>query len=141
MAEKFYDVPGAARILGLKHETMRRWLRSGKICGLRLGRDWRIPERALNELARSASNQPGGDISSGTATQKHDASTSAGGVPESPKSTDGPHERTGTETKSKAERLAALAKLRKLAAGTRAGLPPIPDEALSSENLYAERGG
>jgi excisionase family DNA binding protein len=60
MAEKFYDVPGAAQVLGLKHETMRRWLRSGKVRGLRLGRDWRISERALDELAHKATNQPGG---------------------------------------------------------------------------------
>ena len=58
MAEKFYDVPGAAQVLGLKDETMRRWLRTGKVRGLRLGRDWRISERALDELAHKATNQP-----------------------------------------------------------------------------------
>lgn len=36
-------------------------------------------------------------------------------------------------------RLAALAKLRELAAGTRAGLPPIPDEAIAREDLYSGR--
>lgn len=40
----------------------------------------------------------------------------------------------------KAERLASLAKLRELADGTREGLPPISDESLTSENLYAGRG-
>jgi excisionase family DNA binding protein len=58
MAEKFYDVPGAAQVLGLKHETMRRWLRSGKVRAVRLGRDWRISERAIDELAHKATNQP-----------------------------------------------------------------------------------
>jgi excisionase family DNA binding protein len=67
MAEKFYDVPGAAQVLGLKHETMRRWLRSGKVRGLRLGRDWRISERALDELAHKSTNQPPGS----TPGQKH----------------------------------------------------------------------
>lgn len=118
MTEKFYDVPGAARVLGLKHETMRRWLRSGKVRGLRLGRDWRIPERALNELAHSTTNQPNKNPS--------------------PSAND--ELQTEQESTSKAERLAALSKLRELAAGTRAGLPPIPDEALSIENLYAGRG-
>lgn len=58
MAEKFYDVPAAAQVLGLKHETMRRWLRSGKVRAVRLGRDWRISERAIDELALAATNQP-----------------------------------------------------------------------------------
>lgn len=58
MAEKFYDVPTASQILGLKHETMRRWLRSGKVRAVRLGRDWRISERAIDELAHQATNQP-----------------------------------------------------------------------------------
>jgi excisionase family DNA binding protein len=57
MAEKFYDVPGAAQVLGLKHETMRRWLRTGKVRAVRLGRDWRISERAIDELAHKATNQ------------------------------------------------------------------------------------
>jgi hypothetical protein len=39
-----------------------------------------------------------------------------------------------------ASRLDALGKLQALAADTHAGWPPIPDEALSSENLYAGRG-
>lgn len=138
MTEKFYDVPGAAQVLGLKHETMRRWLRSGKVRGLRLGRDWRIPARALNELAHSATNQPSKSPSPSTAIQKQDTSTPANKMQEFLRPNDELH--TELESTSKAERLAALSKLRELAAGTRAGLPPIPDEALSSENLYAGRG-
>jgi hypothetical protein len=34
----------------------------------------------------------------------------------------------------------ARRKLEELASGTRAGLSPIPDEALSSESIYAGRG-
>ena len=52
MAEKFYDVPEAATVLGLTPDTMRRWLRVGRVRGLRLGRDWRIPVRAIDELAQ-----------------------------------------------------------------------------------------
>lgn len=37
-------------------------------------------------------------------------------------------------------RRAARRALEALAVGTRAGLPPIPDEALTSENLYSGRG-
>ena len=57
MAEKFYDVPTASQVLGLKPDTMRRWLRAGRIRGVRLGRDWRISERAINELAHTSTNQ------------------------------------------------------------------------------------
>jgi hypothetical protein len=39
-----------------------------------------------------------------------------------------------------ASRLAALGKLRELAAGTRAGWPPLSDSAISRENIYAGRG-
>jgi excisionase family DNA binding protein len=58
MAEKFYDVPAASQVLGLKPDTMRRWLRAGRVRGIRLGRDWRISERAIDELAHTATNQP-----------------------------------------------------------------------------------
>ncbi len=57
MAEKFYDVPAASQVLGLKPDTMRRWLRAGRVRGIRLGRDWRISERAIDELAHKATNQ------------------------------------------------------------------------------------
>ena len=59
MAEKFYDVPTASQVLGIKPDTMRRWLRAGRVRGIRLGRDWRISERAIDELAHIATNQPG----------------------------------------------------------------------------------
>lgn len=46
---------------------------------------------------------------------------------------------TQSDAASDARRAARRA-LEVLAAGTRAGMPPIPDEALTSENLYAGRG-
>jgi len=61
MAEKFYDVPEAATVLGLTPDTMRRWLRAGRVRGMRLGRDWRIPVRAIDELAQGTTNQ-GDDV-------------------------------------------------------------------------------
>jgi len=51
------------------------------------------------------------------------------------------NERTATGTATGAQaRHAARRALEALAAGTRAGMPPIPDEALTSANLYAGRG-
>ncbi len=35
---------------GVSDETVYRWLRSGKLKGFRIGRDWRIDARALEEV-------------------------------------------------------------------------------------------
>jgi excisionase family DNA binding protein len=48
---KFYNAKEAARLLGVNVQTMRRYLREGKIRSIRLGRDWRISQAALEELA------------------------------------------------------------------------------------------
>ena len=46
----------------------------------------------------------------------------------------------GPYESAQSARLAARRALEALAAGTRTGLPPIPDAALSSESLYTGRG-
>jgi excisionase family DNA binding protein len=48
---KFYNTEEAARVLGVNVQTMRRYLRDGKVRAIRLGRDWRISEAAFDELA------------------------------------------------------------------------------------------
>ena len=48
--------------------------------------------------------------------------------------------RADTRPSANSARQAARRALEALAAGTRAGLPPIPDEALTSESLYAGHG-
>jgi excisionase family DNA binding protein len=48
---KFYAAKEAAALLGVNVQTMRRYLREGKIRSIRLGRDWRISKAALEELA------------------------------------------------------------------------------------------
>jgi excisionase family DNA binding protein len=48
---KFYNTEEAARLLGVNVQTMRRYLREGKIRSIRLGRDWRISQAAFEELA------------------------------------------------------------------------------------------
>ena len=42
--EDYYSVEEFAEKLGVSTETVRRWLRSKKIRGMKLGRDWRIPK-------------------------------------------------------------------------------------------------
>ena len=51
--DRLLTVPDVAGRLGLNPETVRRWLRSGRITGVRLGGDkagWRITERDLTKF-------------------------------------------------------------------------------------------
>ena len=48
-----YSVDEAAEILGVHPMTIRKWLPVGKIRGVKVGRLWRIPESALDEIAQS----------------------------------------------------------------------------------------
>lgn len=49
--QELLTVDEAAVRLKVDVETVRRWLRSGQLRGLKLGRMWRIPESALSTLA------------------------------------------------------------------------------------------
>ena len=51
MAETFLTVEEAASRMAVTPYTMREWLKAGKLHGVRVARRWRVPERALNELA------------------------------------------------------------------------------------------
>lgn len=56
-AEKMYSVDEAAEILGVHPMTIRKWLPVGKIRGVKVGRLWRIPESALDEIAQSGTRK------------------------------------------------------------------------------------
>jgi excisionase family DNA binding protein len=56
MAEAFLTVEQAARQLQVAPYTLRDWLKSGRLRGVKLGREWRVPERALRELSGGVSN-------------------------------------------------------------------------------------
>jgi acetyl-CoA synthetase len=45
--EQYFTVEEAAALMKVSTETVRRWLRTGTVQGLKHGRDWRIPESAL----------------------------------------------------------------------------------------------
>ncbi|MFQ6675565.1 MAG: helix-turn-helix domain-containing protein [Fidelibacterota bacterium] len=47
---KFYYVEEVARELGLNEKTVRRYLKSGRLEGLKLGRRWLISERAFRDF-------------------------------------------------------------------------------------------
>jgi len=50
--EPLYTLEEAAEVLKVSVRTLGEWLRKGKIRGVKLGRAWRIPESALEEIAR-----------------------------------------------------------------------------------------
>lgn len=51
-AERLYTVEEAAEHLGVSMVTVGRWLRSGNLRGVKVGRAWRVPESALDEVAQ-----------------------------------------------------------------------------------------
>jgi len=59
--ERLLTVDQAGRILNVHGETVRQWLRSGKLRGVKLGRrSWRVPETALRELTEVRSSDQEG---------------------------------------------------------------------------------
>lgn len=61
MQDTFLTVEEAARRLAVTPYTLREWLKAGKLRGVQVSRRWRVPERALTELATtttSAAPQP-----------------------------------------------------------------------------------
>jgi excisionase family DNA binding protein len=51
MQDTFLTVEEAARRLAVTPYTLREWLKAGRLHGVQVSKRWRIPERALTELA------------------------------------------------------------------------------------------
>jgi excisionase family DNA binding protein len=51
-AEKVYSPDAAAAALDVKPETIRQWLRSGKLGGVKVGRLWRVRESDLEAFLK-----------------------------------------------------------------------------------------
>ncbi len=51
-AEKLLTIEDAAKALIVKPETLRGWLRTGKIKGVKVGRLWRIRESDLEAFLK-----------------------------------------------------------------------------------------
>ncbi|MCX5888201.1 MAG: helix-turn-helix domain-containing protein [Deltaproteobacteria bacterium] len=49
-AEKLLTPEDAAKALVVKPETVREWLRTGKLKGVKMGRLWRIREKDLENF-------------------------------------------------------------------------------------------
>lgn len=52
-AEKVYSPEAAAAALDVKPETIRQWLRSGKLGGVKVGRLWRVRESDLHKVLQT----------------------------------------------------------------------------------------
>jgi excisionase family DNA binding protein len=48
--EQYYTVPEVASALKVDERTIRAWIESGKIKAIRVGRHYRIPANAIEEL-------------------------------------------------------------------------------------------
>ena len=59
LMETLLTVEEAANALKVRVETVRRWLRDGTLRGRKIGRIWRVPESAVNQLC--ATPQPKDD--------------------------------------------------------------------------------
>jgi excisionase family DNA binding protein len=51
--EKVYTPEGAAEALLVSPKTIRDWLRTGKLKGIKIGRLWRVRESDLEEFLKS----------------------------------------------------------------------------------------
>ncbi len=51
MPEEFLTVTEAASRLRVTPYTMREWLKTKKVRGVKISQQWRVPESALTELA------------------------------------------------------------------------------------------
>lgn len=52
MGDRLLTVEDIAERLALTPRVVRAWLRDGKIPGIKLGREWRISEKRLDEYIR-----------------------------------------------------------------------------------------
>jgi excisionase family DNA binding protein len=52
-AEKVYTPEAAAAALAVKPETIRQWIRSGKLGAVKVGRLWRVRERDLQKFLQT----------------------------------------------------------------------------------------
>jgi len=55
---RYLDASEVREILGISTATYYRWLRTGKLKGLRAGRRWRFPQSAVDELLRAHDPAP-----------------------------------------------------------------------------------
>jgi excisionase family DNA binding protein len=58
MTEKLLTPEDAAKVLVVEAETVRSWLRDGKLKGVKMGRLWRVKESDMGEFLKSLAQGP-----------------------------------------------------------------------------------
>ncbi len=58
MPTAFYTVEQAAEILNISAQTLRRWIRAGRIETYKFGRGHRIPVEALERFIQESKERP-----------------------------------------------------------------------------------
>lgn len=58
MGDNFYTVDEAVQIIGVSEYTIRRWLKSGKLNGKRVGKYWRISKESVIAVLPDKNNKP-----------------------------------------------------------------------------------
>jgi excisionase family DNA binding protein len=56
--ERIYTVEEAAEYFLVSHETVRRWLKAGKLKATRPGRRWLITESAMQAVLKTGKTNP-----------------------------------------------------------------------------------
>lgn len=56
-AEKLLTPEDAAKVLLVKPETVREWLRTGKLKGVKMGRLWRVRESDLETFLKGGEQE------------------------------------------------------------------------------------
>ena len=52
--KKLLTISETADLLQMNPEVIRRWLRAGRLVGIKVGSDWRVPESSLQALLQPA---------------------------------------------------------------------------------------
>jgi excisionase family DNA binding protein len=58
MEERQFSLSEVAELLNISERTARRWIKAGKLRAYKPGRDYRIPEHALRQLAQESEVHP-----------------------------------------------------------------------------------
>lgn len=58
MGERLLTPDDAAKALVVKSSTVREWLRTGRLKGMKMGRLWRVKESDLAEFLKSLAQGP-----------------------------------------------------------------------------------
>jgi len=56
-----YTTEEIAEIMKVSEDTVRRWLRKGKLQGFKTDRVWRVSEKQLNEMIEGKTSDTGQD--------------------------------------------------------------------------------